>query len=169
MAGATIVVLTGVLKPKEATNAIPVGIILMLVAAFAVGGAMVSCGLGDLIGETLAGAVGSSRNSYVLGAAFFVIPFILTQVMQNQSVSNIFIPIVILTCKSLGANPVGPLILLKAACTTAFLTPMATGTIPPMMDAGGYNQRDLLKMGWLPSVIVCIMSVLIIMTIFPAF
>lgn len=169
MAGATIVVLTGVLKPKEATNAIPVRIILMLVAAFAVGGAMVSCGLGDLIGETLAGAVGSSRNSYVLGAAFFVIPFILTQVMQNQSVSNIFIPIVILTCKSLGANPVGPLILLKAACTTTFLTPMATGTIPPMMDAGGYNQRDLLKMGWLPSVIVCIMSVLIIMTIFPAF
>ena len=169
MTGATLTVVTGVLKPKEATNSVPFMICLMLVAALSVGGAMVACGLGELIGDTLAKALGGTTNGYVIGAAFFIIPFALTQVMQNQSVSNIFIPIIILTCQSMGANPVGPLILLQAASLTAFLTPSATGSVPLMMAAGGYDQKDLFKMGWLPSLVICIVSVIAVMTIFPAF
>ncbi len=169
MTGATLEVVTRVLTPKEATGAVPFMIVLMLIAALSVGGAMVACGLGDLIGNGLATALGGTRNGYVIGAAFFVIPFLLTQVMQNQSVSNIFIPIVILTCKALGANPVGPLVLLSAASLTAFLTPSATATVPLMMGFGGYDQKDLLKMGWLPSLIICVVSVLCTMTFIPAF
>ncbi|MBQ1531443.1 MAG: anion permease, partial [Solobacterium sp.] len=169
MTGATLEVVTGVLKPKEATNAVPFMIVLMLIAALSVGGAMVECGLGDLIGAKLADALGGTHNSYVIGAAFFIIPFLLTQVMQNQSVGNIFVPIIILTCKALGANPVGPLILLSAASLTAFLTPSATATVPLMMGFGGYDQKDLLKMGWLPSLIICIASVAITMTLIPCF
>ena len=169
MTGAALVLVSGVLTPQEAVKALPIRIILMLVSALVVGGAMVGCGLGDAIGSAGASALGSTHNNYVIGAAFFIIPFLLTQVMQNQSVMNIFTPIAILTCKSMGANPVGPILLLNAACLTAFLTPMATGAIPPMMDAGGYNQRDLLKIGLLPSLVVCIVAVFSTMTIFPAF
>ncbi len=169
MTGATLVLLTGVLTPKEATQALPVRVALMLISALAVGGSMVNCGLGDAIGDMVASALGSTRNNYVIGFAFFTIPFLLTQVMQNQSVSSIFRPIAIMTCKAMGANPIGPILLLNAACLTAFLTPMATGTIPPMMDAGGYNQRDLLKVGVLPSLIVCAVAILSTMTIYPAF
>ena len=169
MTGAALVLISGVLTPQEAIKALPVRIALMLISALVVGGAMVNCGLGDAIGAAVASALGSTRNNYVIGAAFFVIPFLLTQVMQNQSVINIFTPIAILTCKAMNANPTGPILLMYAACLTAFLTPMATGAIPPMMDAGGYNQRDLLKIGLLPSLIVCVVAVLSTMTIFPAF
>ena len=169
MTGASLVLVTGVLTSQEAIKALPIRIALMLISALVVGGAMVNCGLGDAIGSMVASSLGSSHNNYVVGAAFFIIPFLMTQVMQNQSVANIFTPMIILTCKSMNANPIGPILLLNAACLTAFLTPMATGAIPPMMDAGGYNQRDLLKIGWLPSVIVCVVAVLSVMTIFPAF
>ena len=169
MTCAALEVVTGVLKPKEAKASVPFMIILMLVAALSVGGAMVNCGLGDVIGNAVAISLGDTKNSYIIGAAFFVIPFILTQFMQNQSVMNIFIPIVVLTCKSLDCNPVGPLVLLNAACLTAFLTPSATSTIPLMMGAGGYDQGDLLKMGWLPSLIICVISVVCTMTFIPAF
>ena len=169
LTGAAVVVASGVLSPREAVNAIPVRIMLLLIAALTVGGAMVSSGLGDLIGNTLAAALGGTTNGYVIGAVFFVIPFILTQFMQNQSVSNIFIPIVILTCKALHCNPVGPLILLNAACLTAFLTPMATPVIPVVMDAGGYTMKDLFKMGLLPSLIIPVVSVFWVMTVFPAY
>ena len=63
----------------------------------------------------------------------------------------------------------GPLILLSAASLTAFLTPSATATVPLMMGAGGYDQKDLFKMGWLPSLIICVTSVLVTMTVFPAY
>ena len=77
----------------------------------------------------------------------------MTQLMNNASVGNIFRPILILTCASL----------------TAFMTPVATGSVPIAMDLGGYDQKDLLKMGWLPSIIICILSVIWVMTIFPAY
>lgn len=168
-AGAAISVATGVLKPQEAIDAIPMRIALMQIAAYAVGGAMTECGLGELIGNTFASVIGMSSNGYVIGAAFFIVPFILTQFMNNTSVINIFTPILVLTCKALGCNPVGPLLLLMTGCLTAFMTPMATGTIAPMMGAGGYDQTDLFKMGWLPSIIISVVAILYIMTVYPAF
>ena len=167
--GAALVMVTGVLKPKEGINAIPIRIVLMLAAAQTIGGAMTACGLGDLIGDTLANAMGGTSNGYIIGAAFFIIPFVLTQMMNNASVGNIFRPILILTCKSLGCSPIGPMILLQAASLTAFMTPMATGSVPIAMELGGYDQKDLLKMGWLPSLIICAISILWVMTVFPAF
>jgi len=169
LAGAAILCITGVLKPNEAAAAVPIRIVMLIVAALSLGKAMIACGLGDLIGDAMANALGGTTNGYVIGAVFFVVPFILTQFMQNQSVQNIFLPILILTCKSLGCNPIGPLILLNASTLTAFLTPMATPVIPVCMDAGGYNQRDLLKMGWLPSLVIAVVSVIVVMTIFPAY
>ena len=169
-AGAAISVATGVLKPQEAIDAIPMRIALMQIAAYAVGGAMTECGLGELIGNTFASVIGMSSNGYVIGAAFFIVPFILTQFMNNTSVINIFTPILVLTCKALGCNPVGPLLLLlMTGCLTAFMTPMATGTIAPMMGAGGYDQTDLFKMEWLPSIIISVVAILYIMTVYPAF
>ena len=168
-AGASIAVATGVLTPKEAIDAIPMRIALMQIAAYAVGGAMTECGLGQLIGDTFAAVIGRTSNGYVIGAAFFLVPFVLTQFMNNTSVINIFTPILILTCKSLGCNPIGPLLLLMAGALTAFMTPMATGTIAPMMGAGGYDQADLFKMGWLPSLIISVVAIFYVMTVFPAF
>lgn len=167
--GAAALLMTGVLKPKEAINAIPMRIVMMLAAASCVGAAMTECGLGNMIGDMLANALGGTKNGYVIGAAFFVIPFLMTQLMNNSSVSNIFRPILILTCASLKCDPTGPLILLSASTLTAFLTPMATGSVPIAMDLGGYDQKDLLKMGWLPSIIICVLSVLWVMTLFPAY
>lgn len=169
LAGATLTVVTGVLKPQEAAKAVPMRIVMLILAALSLGSAMVSCGLGDMIGNAIANMLGGTKNGYVIGAVFFVIPFILTQFMQNQSVQNIFLPVLILTCKSLGCNPIGPLVLLQAATLTAFMTPMATPAIPVVMEYGGYTVKDLLKMGWLPSIIIAVSSVLIVMTIFPAY
>ncbi len=168
-AGAAFVMFSGVLKPKEGINAIPMRIVLMLAAASVVGGAMAECGLGQIIGDTLAGMIGNTHNGYLIGAMFFFIPFALTQFMNNSSVGNIFTPIVILTCQSLGCNPVGPLLLLYAARQSAFWTPAATGTIALAVGLGGYDQKDLIKMSWIPSLIIGVFGVLWIMTIFPAY
>lgn len=169
LTGAVLMVATGVLKPKEAIDSFPIRIILMLVGALTVGSAMVSCGLGDKIGEMVAAGVGNTRNGYVIGAVFFIVPFLMTQVMNNQSCAAIFQPVIILSCQALQCDPRGPLILLMAASLTAFLTPMATGTIPMVMETGGYDQPSLLKQGWLPSLIICVVSVLSVMTLFPAY
>jgi len=130
---------------------------------------MVECGLGEVIGDVLAALVGNTRNGYIIGGMFFFIPFIMTQFMNNTSVGQIFTPIVILTCQSLHCNPVGPLLLLFCARQSAFWTPASTGTIALAVGLGGYDQKDLIKMSWIPSLIIGIFGVLWIMTIFPAY
>ena len=113
--------------------------------------------------------LGKDANGYLIGAVLFGTPFLLTQIMMNRSVANIFTPICILTCKSLGCNPLGPLMLTVVGCLTAYMTPMATPVVPMVKATGGYNIKDLLKMGWLLAVIICIISVAWIMTTFPAY
>ena len=169
MTGAVLLLFTGVLKPKEGINAIPMRVVLMLAGAQAIGAAMDACGLGDLIGNAISTALGGTTNGYTIGAVFYTIPMVLTQFMNNGSVGNIFRPVVILTCKALACNPVGPLMLMRAGMSTAFLTPMATGAMAIVMDLGGYDQKDLLKMGILPAIVVAILSVIWTMTIFPVY
>lgn len=79
----------------------------------------------------------------------------------------IFHPIAIATCASIGGNPVGLMILIQSACLSAFMTPMATGAVPYIMEEGGYNQASMIKQGALFSVIACVVSVGWIMTLYP--
>lgn len=166
--GALLMVICGVLKPQEAAKALPVSLLLLIAGSLAIAGALSATGAGDLIGGVIANVVaGLGGNSYLVGLIFFIIPFILTQFMSNRGTMLIFHPIAIATCASIGGNPVGLMILIQAACLSAFMTPMATGAVPYIMDLGGYNQGHMVKQGILFAVVACIVSVGWIMTIFP--
>ena len=167
--GAVLTIFCGTLTGKEAIAALPVDIAFMLIGALAMAGAMTATGAGDVIGNALASVVGNVHNGYVLGFIFFLIPFVLTQFMQNQAVINIFAPIVILTCKAIGANPIGLLVIITAAGLTAYMTPMATSAIPIVMGVGGYDIKSLVKQSWLVSLVFCLVYVLYVMTVLPCF
>ena len=166
--GALLMVLCGTLKPKEATASLPMSMLMLIVGALAMSGALSATGAGDLIGGYIANIVTAvGGNSYIVGFIFFIIPFLMTQVMQNRGTMLIFHPIAIATCASIGGNPVGLMILIQAACLSAFMTPMATAAIPYLMEQGGYTQGRMLKMSWLFAIVCCIVSVGWIMTMFP--
>lgn len=167
--GALLVVITGVLTPREATEAMPVWMYLLLVGSLTMGGALQATGAGNVIGDVLAGIVGKLGNPYLIGMVFFIVPFLLTQFMQNRTVMMVFIPIAILACKSMGANPVGVIILVQAACLTAFMTPMATPAVPQYMAAGGYDLKCVLKQSVIPCVLFCLINVFWTMTVIPMF
>lgn len=166
--GAVLMILFGVLKPKEATVSIPLSMLLLIVGALAMSGALGATGAGQLIGDVIAKLVTAvNGNSYIVGLIFFVVPFVLTQVMQNRGAMMTFHPIAIATCASIGGNPVGLMIIVQAACLSAFMTPMATPAVPYIMDYGGYDQKSMFKQSWLFAIICCIVTVGWIMTIFP--
>ena len=75
----------------------------------------------------------------------------------------------LLTCASLGYNPIGPMILSTTGSLTAFMTPMATPTVPLMMGLGGYTKADMFKMSWLPSILFGAVAVFWTMTMFPCY
>ena len=167
LAGAVLMVVCGVLRPEEACRSIPLSMLLLVVGTLAMAGALSATGAGSLIGGLIAGLVSKIRNSYVIGFLFFVFPFILAQFMSNRGAMLIFVPIAIAACHQIGGDPRGLLILIEAGVLTAFMTPMPTAAVPCMMEYGGYEQKDLIRGGWLFSALFCILSVGWIMTVMP--
>ena len=167
--GALLMVVCGVLNGREALQTLNLSMYLLFVGAMAMSGALANSGAGQLIGDTIASVAQSIGNPYIIGLIFFLVPFLLTQVMQNRGVMMIFIPIAIQACKSMGANPVGIIIMVQAACLTAFMTPMATPAVPMIMAEGNYSFTDMVRQSLIPAVIFCIVTVLWTMTAFPLF
>ena len=164
-----LMVVTGVLSQDEAVAAMPTWMYLLFVGSLAMGGALTNTGAGQIIGDAVAAAADTMNNPFLIYLMFFLIPFLMTQVMQNRGVMLIFIPIAIQACKSMGANPVGVIICVQAACLTAFMTPMATAAVPYYMAAGGYDLKRVVKQSILPAILFCAVSVVWSAIAFPLY
>ncbi|MDC7249579.1 MAG: SLC13 family permease [Sphaerochaetaceae bacterium] len=169
LTGAVFMVLTGVLSGKEACGAMNIPMYLLFVGAMAMGGALSSSGAGTVIGDAIASIANSLNNKYLIVALFFVVPFLLTQVMQNRAVMMIFIPIAIQACKSMGANPIGVIIIVQTACLAAFMTPMSTVAVPMIMAEGGYDIKSMFKQSILPAALIAIVAILWTPNAFPLY
>lgn len=167
--GALVIVATGVLNKNEAIQSMNLSMVLLYVGALGIGNALSASGAADLIGNALSGLVADLNNQYLVGLLLFIVPFVLTQFMLNLGVYSIFTPLYIMLCKSMGANPIGPIMLCMIACMTAFFTPLATPAVPMMMGAGGYTMKDLAKMGIIPFIAITVVSVGWIMTVYPLY
>ena len=169
LVGSLLMVVCGVVDQKGALRDIPWDMILLYVGALALGTALTNTGAGDMIGNWLANVVGGTRNNYVLGLLFFVIPFVITQFMLNRAVSAVFTPICLLTCSALGANPIGLMALVQAGSLTAFMTPMAPPAVPLAMADGGYDLKTIVKGAWVISLVIPVIYIFYTMTVLPPF
>lgn len=167
--GALVIMASGILKKDEAIKSMNLSMVLLYIGALGIGNALSATGAADLIGNWLSSIVAGLNNNYLAGLLLFIVPFVLTQFMLNLGVYSIFVPLYIMLCKSMGANPIGPIMLCMIACMTAFFTPLATPAVPVMMGAGKYSVKDLAKMGWVPFIVITLVSVDWIMTVYPIF
>ena len=168
-AGVMAMIICGTLGKQDAIKAIPVDICMLFVGANTMATALVGTGTAEFIGNVISNVVGGAANTFVLHAVFFIVPFVITQFMQNQSVMNVFAPIALITCSALDADPRGCLILISSGALTAYITPSATAAVPICMGAGGYDVKSLFKMGWSFAVLACVVYVTFVSLVYPAF
>lgn len=167
LTGALVLVFTGVLNEREALGSVMLSPVWLYIGSLALGQGLVNTGAGDIIANLMLRILGENPSGLFIGFVFMMASFIFTQFMSNLALYNVIRPIAILTCVSLGYNPVGIICLCYIGCFTAYLTPMATIAVPLMMGSGGYDQRDLLKLGWLPALITIVVSIPFCMIMFP--
>ena len=166
---ACLVVALGIISEKETFSSMGINIILIYAGVSSLGVAFNTTGTGSLIGNAILEILGNTRNSYVLGFAFFITSFVLTNLIYNRAVGKILIPIVLSTAATLGCDPRGLVQMCYIGSMCSLLTPMATSIVPMMTESAGYSQKDLLKMGIIPSVLLCLTTVLCGMTLYPCF
>lgn len=169
MAGAAVVVLSGVLTEKEALVSMNMSMVLLYAGVTVMGEALGQTGAAQLLGDGAAKLLSGVTNGYIIGAVFYIVSFLMTSFLYNKATTTVLIPILIITCSAIGCDPRGPVILCSLASMSSLITPMPNPVVPMAMQAGGYTQKTILRVGLVPAVIRGIVGVLIAMTIFPAF
>lgn len=169
MAGAAVLVMSGVLEEKEALIKMNMSMVLLYAGVTVMGSALGNTGAANILGDAAASILSHVHNGYIIGAVFYIVSFLMTSFLYNKATTTVLIPILVITCGSLGCDPRGPVILCSLASMSSLITPMPNPVVPMAMQAGGYTQKTILKVGLVPAVIRGIVGVAIAMTIFPAF
>ena len=133
MAGATAVVLSGVLDEQTALIRMNMSMVLLYAGVTVMGEALGNTGAAQLLGDLAAGALSGVRNGYIIGAVFYLVSFLMTSFLYNRATTTVLIPILIISCSSIGCDPRGPVILCSLASMSSLITPMPNPVVPMAM------------------------------------
>lgn len=103
---AALVLVIGVLNFNEVRNNIGAPIILMTAGVIGVADALGSTGLTALVGESVAGMLGTNVNPFVLIFVFCILTSVLAT-LTGSTIGTVYVfaPMAIATCMKLGLNP----------------------------------------------------------------
>ena len=124
-------------------------------------------GAGDVVADWMIRLLGNTTNPYLIMAVFYIIPFILTQIMSNLATYTIFIPLVASACVKIGVDPRAAVMGVLIASCVSIMTPMAAPCQIMIMEPGGYTIKDYLKCGTPLAIVIAVMSIFLLPVMFP--
>ncbi len=144
--GAMAVVGLGVLRPREARDAVDVNVVLMIGGAFGLGTGVAQSGLAAHIAEAIA-TVASSTGDVGLVLALVVATMVLTEFLTNAAAAALVFPIAVDLSEQSGLELRTLAIGLAVAASASFLTPVGYQTNTMVYGPGGYRFTDYLRLG----------------------
>lgn len=76
--------------------------------------ALAQTGAAEMLADVFSKMLDGITNGYIVGFTFYVVGFLMTSLLYNRAVSTVLIPLVVITCSSIGCDPRGPIILVGA-------------------------------------------------------
>jgi di/tricarboxylate transporter len=150
--GCLVLIVTGCLRWKDATNALSAQVIFIIVASLALGVALIQTGGADYLASLFVAGTSGFSPGVVLAILIFSMA-IMTNVVSNNAAAVIGTPIAVSIAQTLGM-PVEPFVLgVLFGANMSYATPMAYQTNLLVMNAGGYKFSDFVKVG-VPLVII---------------
>ena len=158
-------VVGGVLTPKD-WGTVPMQTLAFLTAAMAIGSVGGATGMNKWIAETFFGGISAQTlsNPFVLSLIVTVISIILHMLLGSViAVMGVALPSILALTNSMGLNPVVPTLIAYFAIASHYIFPfqhlnMLVGSAE---DAGGYSQKETIKMGLPYTAVVFVVTVLV--------
>jgi di/tricarboxylate transporter len=143
---AILVVLAGILRPREARDAVDVNVVLMIGGAFGLGQAVSVSGLGDQVTDGLLSSFGwAGAFGAVVGVVLTTM--VLTELITNAAAVALVFPVALDVAEQSSLDP--RLLVMGAAIagSASFLTPVGYQTNTMVYGPGGYRFSDYLRLG----------------------
>jgi len=166
--GCVVVCAAGCLTTREAYDSIEWPVLFLIYAMLAAGLALDRTGAASWLAQGLISLVAplaseEMRPLVVLGAVYLVTT-ILTEILSNNAVAALMIPIVLVIADELGVDSRPYIVAATFAASAAFATPIGYQTNTYVYGVGGYKFGDFVKIG-VPLNLICMAVALIVIPI----
>jgi di/tricarboxylate transporter len=146
LAGMVAMLLTGVLRPSEAYDAVAWEVVFLLAGVLPLGLALARSGGADYLGGLVAAASAGLPPLLVM-ALFYVLTGLFANVVTPVASVVLFLPVAVDAAAGLGADPFAFVLAVTFAGSTAFMTPMGYQTNLMVYSPGGYRFTDFVRVG----------------------
>ena len=153
--GLALMIVTGCLNWREATNALSVPVIMTIVTALALGKALMGTGMADYIAYSFVGVASGLPTPMIL-SAFLLLMTMITNLVSNNAAAAIGMPIAVSIAQRLGVSPEPFILAVLFGANMSFATPFGYQTNLLVLSAGGYKFSDFLRVGIPLSIIMWI-------------
>lgn len=164
--GVLLMLLTRCLTWRHASMALSTQVILIVVASLALGSALLKTGGADYLAQVFV-AITSGASPAVILSGLMLLMAILTNIVSNNAAAVIGTPIAISIAQQLQVNPEPFVIAVLFGANMSYATPMAYKTNLLVMNAGGYQFMDFVRVGVPLTIIVWLGFSVLLPVIYP--
>jgi di/tricarboxylate transporter len=162
---ATLMIVTRCVNIGDARNALDLQILLTIVGALGLGSALHQTGAAGEIARTLVATVGD--RPYLTLIVVYVLGVVFTEMITNNAVAALLIPLAIDVAWQGGYNPRPFVMAIALSASLSFMTPVGYQTNLMVMGPGNYRPIDYLRAGVPLSALVAATSLILIPRIWP--
>ena len=166
LAGAVVIVVSGIISLREAYEAVDWPILVMLGALIPIGDAMQRVGTTGMIANWLSGAADTLPIWAMLGL-LLVVTMLLTPLIHHAAAVLVMGPVAAAIARHLGVNIDPFLMAVAVGASCDFLSPIGHQCNTLVMGPGGYRFGDYWHLGLPLSVLVAICGVPLILLAWP--
>jgi di/tricarboxylate transporter len=149
--GVGIVLMSGVIRPKEAYGAVDWSILILIYGMLGLGTAMQSTGVSVHVAALLASLQDFNLpgiwNMVLILACLYIATSFLTEILSNNATVVLMTPIALQLGVTLGVDPRPFIVAVCIASSASFSTPIGYQTNTYVYSVGGYRFADFLRIG----------------------
>ncbi len=144
--GLGLMIVTGCLTWRDAASALSIPVVMIIVAALALGKALLDTGMAGFIAQSFV-AVSSGLPPPLILSAFLLLMTVMTNIVSNNAAAAIGTPIAVSIAAQLGVSSEPFILAVLFGANMSFATPYGYQTNLLIMTAGGYKFQDFLRVG----------------------
>ncbi|MDX1499461.1 MAG: SLC13 family permease [Woeseiaceae bacterium] len=146
VAGLGAMIVTGCLSWRDASSALSVQVVMIIVVALALGKALMGTGMAAYLANSFVAASSGLPTPMIL-SAFLLLMSIMTNIVSNNAAAAIGTPIAISIAEQLGVSADPFILAVLFGANMSFATPYGYQTNLLILSAGGYTFSDFLRVG----------------------
>lgn len=143
--GCILLVLTGIVHPREASMTLAGDMIFCVAGVLVVSAALSSSGAGELIGKFVLTLLGNEPSGLLVTTVFCLVTAVMTNFLSNNGTVAIMTPIAVSTALAGGMNPKAVVLVVYCASCLAIGFPTGCAASTMAYAIGNHNPIRLLK------------------------